>query len=766
MRIAVEDGLSVGWTIHSFKAGELSACFVVKGAYRLEHGKPAVPEVEPVPLSGDLYADDDRARSLRYPTDFVPFKPRADVLVHATAHAPRKRPVPRLTVRLAVGRIEKTLTVFGPRVWRDGILGGSRFTEAEPFVSAPIRYEEAFGGPSSRKNPVGLGVDSEQLPLIEDPRRLAARQSDDLDPAGFGPLSPIWSPRADVVGKYDPQWLKERWPWFPESFDYDYFNAAPRDQQVEGYLRGDEPLIFRNLHKDHETYRSALPGRRARCFLETCDSDGPAQYREVPVKLDTLWLDLDAERMILVWRGSVPVRSTRLKEVEKVLAWTEAVSEPPRRVSYCTTFLAERQVAEDAEFGVGSPADEAAEEAEAEAEDAAFEEAFAGFDREMEEAQKEIADAEALMGPLAPEVDAGADAIPASAALLAAIESLEAADPERARALREDLAELRRLESEFDEMESEFSAEFPPDLAPADIVAGRARGEAFVDADLSEMDLSGQDLSGTDFRDSFFYKAVLKGTILRSSNLAGCDLSGADLSGADLTRAILDGATLTGARLTGATLEGLSLEKADLSGLDLQGCDFSGSSGAGADFSGAYLTGARFVGVRLPGADFSGATLQKADFRDAELPQADFEEASAAGIILAGADLTGLRASEGADFSGGDFRRVKAAGAVFGEAILDRGDFGRAILIRAQFPGASLRGANFDRANVSNASFDGADLRKASLTNANLIRALFDEADLTEASLAGSNLFEAGLWEAVMKRVDLRGANVKGTTLA
>jgi hypothetical protein len=122
----------------------------------------------------------------------------------------------------------------------------------------PITYENAIGGVKSNTNPVGRSIDSDALPQIEDPRWIDTSPLEDADPAGFGPLAPSWAPRAELIRAHDACCLKA--PWFPESFDYGYFNAAPLDQQVAGYLRGDEELLFENLHRQHATYRTYLPG--------------------------------------------------------------------------------------------------------------------------------------------------------------------------------------------------------------------------------------------------------------------------------------------------------------------------------------------------------------------------------------------------------------------------------------------------------------------------------------------------------------------------
>jgi uncharacterized protein YjbI with pentapeptide repeats len=779
MRVAVEDRLVIGWQIHSFKPGERSACFAIKSTYRLRHGTEPVPIDEPEPVSGDRYQDEDPTKSLLYPSDIAPFKPKADVVVLATAHAPGKRPVLRLPVRIKVGPMVKTLAVIGPRAWRRHMSDGLGATGPAPFVRVPISYEYAFGGVSSKKNPVGRGVDVEDLPQIEDPRRLVASPHDVVGPAGFGPLAASWQPREGLVGTFDERWRQDRWPWFPEDFDYGYFNAAPPDQQIEGYLMGDEDLAFENLHPEHGSYRSRLPGRRARCFLDEGGTYGRNRFREVPLNLDTLWLDLDREKMVLVWRGHVPVRTIKLKEVQQILAWTEPISEPPRPVAHCPVFLAELQRVEDAENEVRTPEEAAVAEAEEAAADAAFDKAFAEFDTEMSATDRQITSAAAALeaqwveqkaSMIASGIEPGS--LDPRSFVLSPLESLRAtvrdalsAKSPDAAIFQQRLADVEQLEAEASAMDATFAVDFPPAPTRDDVLAAIARGESLAETDLTGMDFSGRDLSGVDFREASLHEAILADANLQGANLTRANLSNADLRGADLTHATLDEATLNGAKLAGALLTDLRLNGTDLAGLNLAAADFSRSSGKGADFSGSDLTQALFVAAVLPDADFSRATLDGSDFHGATIPRADLDGAKGLGIILEDANLAGASASGGADFAGGNFRRANAAGAVFAEALLDNANFSRAILVRAQFSDASLNAAVFDRADLSKASFDGAILRRAALTNANLIQAGFDQADLTEADLKGSNLYEAGFWEARLEGADLRGANVKGTSL-
>ncbi|QSI75176.1 DUF2169 family type VI secretion system accessory protein [Niveibacterium microcysteis] len=137
-------------------------------------------------------------------------------------------------------------------------------------------------------------------------------------PAGFGALARPWQPRRALAGTYDQHWLDTRHPNLPEDFDFGYWNCAPDDQQVP-YLVGDEQLSFTNLsaadtpgvqrdQNGNSVLRCALPRHRA--FVLTRWHDG--LLLPLPMRIDTLIADLDAQRIDLVWRlvlpESLPIR--------------------------------------------------------------------------------------------------------------------------------------------------------------------------------------------------------------------------------------------------------------------------------------------------------------------------------------------------------------------------------------------------------------------------------------------------------------------------
>jgi len=148
---------------------------------------------EQTPLSEtDEYYGELNQSSVRWESDFVPYKPKCDVLiVNASAHAPQGRAAARWAVRVLitaphppaelppppqglnhrmqpskeciaewekqVKRIQeqaatpltvlyKTLQVTGPRQWKKGLFGGWTLSQPEPALSVPMQYEYAYGG--------------------------------------------------------------------------------------------------------------------------------------------------------------------------------------------------------------------------------------------------------------------------------------------------------------------------------------------------------------------------------------------------------------------------------------------------------------------------------------------------------------------------------------------------------------------------------------------------------------------------------------------
>jgi uncharacterized protein YjbI with pentapeptide repeats len=789
VQILNDTPLVLGWMVGKIAPPQWTATFVLKGTFALRSGEVAAWADEPLLLSGDSYIDDDRAKELRYPSDFAPFKPRADVLVRAVAHAPAGKPVRAFQVSVRAGQLARSLVVLGERQWKRGAIGPADATGPAPIGRVPLTPANAYGGAGYARNPLGRGWKSDAAPLIEDPTRPVRGPSDDADPAGFGPLPAAWLQRAALTGTYDDAWLKTRWPWFPKDFDWGYFNAAPRTQQMDGYLHGDEELEFQNLHVEIPVYRARLPGLRPRCFVADRAAKSEDRFREVLLKLDTLWVDMTTGVLVLVWRGQLDVRTMKLKEVERVVVASEPLAEKRLPAdSYRAVAAVGEALPSPSPDSAGTPWQAASDRgfAAMDGQMAAMDRDFAAFEKEMAEVR---AQAEAELGKhkaalVARGVDPrlfaqGAAESSAVAAFDQTIAQVRVTDPvaaTKAELHRPWVANAERelaamddgmagMQQQMDADRAAVEADRPKRWTRAMVQEAAAAGQSLAGENLAELDLSNLLLAQLSLRGAVLVKTNLSGSRLNDSDLRGADLTQADLSGTGLDRVKLDGADLTGATLAGATSVGISLRAATLTGLELSGVDLTGCDADRADFAAANLAGAKLDQANLNQADFTGANLVGTRFVGATLRAAQFDGVKAKGINCEGADLTGLHGSGGCDFSGGNFRRTRAAGAIFAEGNLDAADFSDAALASAQFGDASLRGAMFDRADLRGAMFDDAILRKASLTKANLLRAAFDRADLTEADCRGANFYEAGFWDAVTERADFRGANLAGTLL-
>jgi hypothetical protein len=137
---------------------------------------------EQLPLcTSDTYHGEIKKSSVAQESDLSPFKPKCDVNVIASAHAPGGKPSRRFTAGIRISRpgtsaprprglnptmapseeelarwekqvqagtliCEKLLVINGPRYWKRGLFFGWRLTGAAPFLAMPIRYEYAYGG--------------------------------------------------------------------------------------------------------------------------------------------------------------------------------------------------------------------------------------------------------------------------------------------------------------------------------------------------------------------------------------------------------------------------------------------------------------------------------------------------------------------------------------------------------------------------------------------------------------------------------------------
>lgn len=304
---------------------------VCKATFRLEPGVLSLAdEQEPIETQ-ERHWDDDPARSLYTPSDMVPFKPRAEVLLVGSAFAKSGQPVRSLVARLSVGKVDKSIEVVSPRVrTREG-----EIREGKRWTKMPLAYERAAGGPGT-DNPVGTGPGAPrdpygQLPL---PGLLPPGFPPDADrtpqAVGFGPIAATWPSRKAKIGRAAPDRDPALAP-FGEGFDAAFFQAAPLDQQLDT-IRPNERITLENLHPRHPVLVTSLPGIAPRARVEL---GGPP--RETSFAADTLWIDTDAGICTVTFRAKVDLEHAdqegrvliALAKGDQAIPWAKLAPAPP-----------------------------------------------------------------------------------------------------------------------------------------------------------------------------------------------------------------------------------------------------------------------------------------------------------------------------------------------------------------------------------------------------------------------------------------------------
>jgi hypothetical protein len=331
--------LLAGYTMGTAPDGRESLVVVAKGTYTIpdrEDQPPCLAE-EPMPLvMTDEFTGEPGFSATLYENDFAPRKPRCDVLLNGSAYAPGGKPAERVQVGLQVGALTKSFNVVGNRVYKAGALYMTT-TNPEPFTVMPISYDNAFGGVDrSNEDParhrwyllnhagVGFHVDTsakalndKPLPNTEEVGHPVSKPNGNYKPMAFGPVGRSWQPRIRWAGTYDKKWLDAKCPLLPDDFDERYFQSAPDDQQT-AYPKGDEEVVLSNLTPHGRTV-FRLPERLRLPVVFFLRAGEP---KELPAVVDTVVLEPDKKRFLLVWRVRLPLRRNVFEVTEVAVGRT------------------------------------------------------------------------------------------------------------------------------------------------------------------------------------------------------------------------------------------------------------------------------------------------------------------------------------------------------------------------------------------------------------------------------------------------------------
>jgi hypothetical protein len=327
--------------------GEYIFGVLVKRTYDIVRGNRcarATADKKLVP--GDVHYGDPMNSTVRFESDFVPFKLATDVVLNGRAHAPRGQRVTTLTASLLIGQHRKDLLVLGDRVARYNGKQDPVFTDPQPFETMDLRYERAYGGvdiysePKMQcvyaRNHLGRGyvvantkrsVENLPLPNIEDPNspltpsRLCIGDFRNWErqpmPQGFGWTTKMWCPRSSYAGVMPAdraleQELRRAYaPLVPPAqrklyersqlpaMDFRFFNGASAALALP-FLSGAEQMRLVNLDAQGDTQFN-LPDERPFVGLDIGQG-----MQEPRVVLHTVMIRMEDRQVDLVWRGAVP----------------------------------------------------------------------------------------------------------------------------------------------------------------------------------------------------------------------------------------------------------------------------------------------------------------------------------------------------------------------------------------------------------------------------------------------------------------------------
>jgi hypothetical protein len=312
-----------GWCLGFQPDGRELLVVAVKVTFDLppDGAEPTVAKEQAPLTKGDEFTGEPGSSATRYESDYAHRKPLCDVLVNGSAHAPHGEPAEKATVGLVIGAIEKRFQVVGNRAW-DKLLFWMAPTPVEPFTKLPISYDTAYGGTdkseknpekvkSYRDNPVGVGyypltrkkaLVGKPLPNTCEIGRIATNRKGKYLPMSFSATSRNFKCRLPFVGTYDQKWLDDRVPYFPDDFDYHYFQCAPPDQQIP-YPAGGEQVSLENLTPDG-TRRFRLP----KMPMPILFVPHRGEVKQQDAVIDTVLIEPDNSRFMLTWRTSLPLK--------------------------------------------------------------------------------------------------------------------------------------------------------------------------------------------------------------------------------------------------------------------------------------------------------------------------------------------------------------------------------------------------------------------------------------------------------------------------
>ncbi|HFU74356.1 MAG TPA: DUF2169 domain-containing protein [Helicobacteraceae bacterium] len=296
-------------------------------------------------IPADQYYNEPINSSVKFESDFIPWKIATDVVFNATAYAPNEQTAQQIIASVMIGKHRKDLLITGHRIAHYQPNKPPLFSEPEPFLTIPLTYENAYGGvdvysdPETScayiRNPIGKGfaikntatsINQLALPNIEciddqlTPERLVTEHFMHWEnqplPDGFAWFAKNWQPRSQYAGimpadRPTEQELRAAYSKFiPEEqqllyqqttlpdMDFRFFNGASSNLALP-YLQGDETIKTRHI-TPYGDYMFQLPNDKPQIILDI--GNGIQQPESI---LHTVMVHLDDYEVDLTWRAAI-----------------------------------------------------------------------------------------------------------------------------------------------------------------------------------------------------------------------------------------------------------------------------------------------------------------------------------------------------------------------------------------------------------------------------------------------------------------------------
>lgn len=766
--------------------------------------------------------------------DMVMPKQNAEILLAGSAWNPEFEQNSESNKEAEVGiqfaGVNKRLTIKGNRVWNKGLMGYKQ-SKAQPWESVFIHDQTAYGGEGYQDNQFGVGFNADYksivAPNVEDIDVTVRKVGKKYSPAGFGTIDINHSARAKYNGNYKSKdWLENHFPNLAPDTDFRLFQAARPDQQIKGYLRGNESYTLTNLVKGQAVFNGSLPGVKARSFVQTDAQED--NFHEIPLNLDTVWLFPDINLGAMIWHGQIETQKLDGKDIQNSLLAYEDLNDEPRSAEhYQTTMLARldpetaiESMLDDAPLSpLKSPEQLAAEQQEID-EEIAQQEALQKEQQEQFVEETKAANGGQLPpGFEPPELEkpnvliskkAIARGSFSGADLMAEVAKQKAAAEEQQKELEKQLAEAQamsdkqlknadaqtvkaiqdkgNMSDQLDELQ-ELSKNQNLDLDDEQLKM------------LEEQKFKAQQYSMTPISDwpedqyalqkrEIFLDALGAGESMATRNWAGADLSNLDLKGLDLSGCNLENCNFENSVLDGANFRQAGLLGSKLSGASFKQCDFteanlSSTVAQFACFDAAIMPQALLMKCNMENCSFKACDMRLCVVFEARLYRCQFSgsqftKLSMINCFAIDADFTGIEAemfvSMHSHFDLSRFTNMKLERCAWLECQFKCCSFAQSDLQKCQFSGGSnLLSANMAQLQAWQCGFrriDGrfwhapdSQFKECDLGDSDFHHSNFTNSNLTRAMLSDSRLIDCNFSRANFYTALLRTTELENCEL-